>query len=182
MARLALRDGSEVRYVAGGDLTLYIWREEPASTAPLLLVIDDLDEASVLALEAMAQRGHPHPEWAPAACRCARAEQVEDELERLSPDGRRALGRIDAEAVRAIAGFYAEHAVDDLPLDRIEEESNGVPAAVHRIASQLAASALPSASGHRRNVPPSIGAGYAPQKMTSSARWQTSSWPPGAPG
>ena len=64
--------------------------------------------------------------------------KVEDELERLSPDGRRALGRIDAEAVRAIAGFYAEHAVDDLPLDRIEEESNGVPAAVHRIASQLA--------------------------------------------
>ena len=30
------------------------------------------------------------------------------------------------------------HAVDDLRLDRIEEESNGVPAAVHRIASQLA--------------------------------------------
>ena len=46
--------------------------------------------------------------------------------------------RLDADAVRAIATFYAEHAIDDLPLSRIEEESDGVPAAVHRIASQLA--------------------------------------------
>ena len=139
MARLALRDGSEVRYVAGGELTPDSWRAEPGSTSPLLLVIDDLDEASVLALEAMAQRGHPPPGVGTLLLAVVRVpSQVEDELERLSPDGQRALGRLDAEAVRAIAAFYAEQAVDDLPLDRIEAESNGVPAAVHRIASQLA--------------------------------------------
>ncbi len=138
LARTALRDGAEVRYVSGAGLSAGLWSEaEP--TSALLLVVDDLDQASVAALRAMAEEGHPPPGPGTLLLAAARVpSEVVDDIQRLSPDGQRALGRLDAAAVRAIAAFYADHAVDELPLALIEERSEGVPAAVHQVASQLA--------------------------------------------
>ncbi|HEX5039513.1 MAG TPA: AAA family ATPase [Candidatus Limnocylindria bacterium] len=138
LARRALREGGEVRYVAGADLSPDLWTEGSTPISAQLLVLDDLDQASVPALKAMAANAPPPGPGTLLLAAVRVPSDVAADITRLSPDGQRTLDRLDAAAVRAIAAFYAERAVDELPLSLIEEETKGIPAAIHRVASQLA--------------------------------------------
>ena len=59
----------------------------------------------------------------------------------VTDDRRRELGPLDEEAVAVIAALYADPALEAPPLQLILEESDGIPIAIHRVASQWARNA-----------------------------------------
>jgi WD40 repeat protein len=64
------------------------------------------------------------------------------QVSRLVPDERRRrLAPLAVDAVRQIAHLYLERPSDDLPAQLLLEESEGMPAAIHRVASQWARAA-----------------------------------------
>ena len=116
-----------------------------ARGSPALTVVDDLDAGgpelaratSALAAE-LAGRAHLllviHRLEAPPPLQALAATLAPEER-------RRTVGPLDGAAVRAITGLYAGRAADDAPLGEIIAESDGVPAAVHRVASRWARTA-----------------------------------------
>jgi WD40 repeat protein len=112
---------------------------------PTLTVVDDLDAAPAEALgligdesRAVASRQQlllvTHRQEAPA--------QLTALAERMAPaELRRQLGPLDAVAVRTIVALYAGRATDEAPVGDLLRDSDGVPAAIHRLASQWARSA-----------------------------------------
>jgi class 3 adenylate cyclase/WD40 repeat protein/energy-coupling factor transporter ATP-binding protein EcfA2 len=112
---------------------------------PVLTVIDDLDAAPADAVSAIVElagaiggqramylvthRREAPPQLVAVAERLAAAEQ------------RRTLSPLDAEAVRSIVALYAGRAADEAPVGDLLRESGGVPAAIHRVASQWARTA-----------------------------------------
>ena len=137
--------GAMVRYIQGGRG--HALEAVPAAPAdrPLLTVVDDLDAGgpeltratSALAVE-LAGRAHLllviHRLEAPPPLQALAATLAPEER-------RRTVGPLDGAAVRAITGLYAGRAADDAPLGEIIAESDGVPAAVHRVASRWARTA-----------------------------------------
>ena len=62
--------------------------------------------------------------------------------ERLAPaEQRRTVGPVDSDAVRAIVALYAGRAAEEAPIADLLEETHGVPAAIHRVASHWARTA-----------------------------------------
>jgi class 3 adenylate cyclase/WD40 repeat protein len=112
---------------------------------PTLVIVDDIDAAPT----AMAGRAErfaqelagraglllvTHRQEAPPAI-TALAERL------APPEQRRQLGPLEPDAVRAVAALYAGRGVEDLPLLNLVARSGGVPAVVHRVASQWARAA-----------------------------------------
>jgi WD40 repeat protein len=136
-AAVALADGAAVYYArADGEL-------EPAS-GPALIVVDDVDDAPPARARALLTTLSPGIEQhlvvlthkTPVPVSVAR------QVGRVVPaERRRELGPIDGEAVRQIAQLYLDRSTDDVPVQLLLEESDGIPAAVHRVASQWARSA-----------------------------------------
>ena len=113
-----------------------------ATEGPRLLVVDDLDRAASSDLAGWAA-------WlaSPAPARLTivtSRDRGSDELSALvgavGPIDHLELGPLDSEAVLEIVRLYASDTADELPLHLIEAESEGVPASVHRVASQWARS------------------------------------------
>ncbi len=125
--------------------------ELDALGGPALVIVDDVDAATA-AMAGGAERfahglaGRPalllvtHRREAPAAI-MALAERL------APPEQRRQLGPLEPDAVRAIAALYAGRSVEDLPLGDLVARSGGVPAAVHRVASQWARAAATTRLG-----------------------------------
>jgi WD40 repeat protein/class 3 adenylate cyclase len=137
VAALAHGQGAAVRYLRADD-----GADLPAGSA--LVVIDDLDRVPATRAEALLDGLAPnddrrlviltHGDDPPHAL--ARS------LDRLvPPERRRRLSPLDADAVAAIARLYFERPDDDPPTQLLLEESDGIPAAVHRVASQWARAA-----------------------------------------
>lgn len=140
LAATAHNAGAAVVYVPAvrlGDLPTI----DPADW-PVLTVIDDLDAAPPDTVSAIVEqagaiggqrrmylvthRREAPPQLVAIAERLATAEQ------------RRTLAPLDADAVRAIVALYAGRATDEAPVSDLLLESGGVPAAIHRVASQWA--------------------------------------------
>jgi len=137
VAAAALAEGAAVHYARAGD-------ELDLGSGPGLIVIDDVDDAPsarARALLASLTPGHEHrlvivTHRTPASASLAR------QIGRLMPaERRRELGPIDDEAVRQIAQLYLDRPADDLPVQLLLEESEGIPSAVHRVSSQWARAA-----------------------------------------
>jgi len=112
--------------------------------APALVVAEDVDTLSAAALDRVLARITQDPE--PRLVVLTHTDQPPPAVMRridglVAPESRRALGPLDADAVGEIAGLYLEHADDDPPLRLLLEESEGLPAAVHRVASHWARAA-----------------------------------------
>jgi len=161
LAALAHRDGGSVVYLGGAQTTPETFERMSPSSSPTMVVIDDLDDAPAAAVNVVGA-GSPalfgDSTLTLVAHRNAATSAVLGAIERLDAADERLLGGLDHDGVRAIAALYAEESVDELPIQLIKEESDGVPAAVHRLASQwarnqatrrLGASAERTASGRR---------------------------------
>ncbi len=143
LAVLAHGEGAAVVYrPAGGRADGRTLDLASPAGAAVLEVVDDLDAAGAEAAQATIDRaaevdGRRHLlvvthrlESPPALVALA---------ERLAPpEQRRTLEPLDRSAVRAITALYAGRPADDAPLADIVAESDGVPAAVHKVASRWA--------------------------------------------
>ena len=121
---------SELARTAHGEGAVVRLHPEADSTVPTVVILDEADDPrSTDSLEA----------------------QVADKAmlavlaRRDGPEGstrpRRTLGPLSQEDVAAIAALYAGDTAEAPPAHRILEDSGGVPAAVHRLASQWARTA-----------------------------------------
>ncbi|HEX7173051.1 MAG TPA: hypothetical protein VF365_10635 [Candidatus Limnocylindria bacterium] len=137
IAVLAQGQGAAVRYLRADD-------EADLPGGSTLVVLDDLDRVPATRAEALLAGLAPnddqrlvivtHGDDPPTAL--ARS------LDRLvPPERRRRLSPLDADAVSAIARLYFERPDEDPPTQLLLEESDGIPAAVHRVASQWARAA-----------------------------------------
>jgi WD40 repeat protein/class 3 adenylate cyclase len=140
-ALLASHDGAQVRYASGrsnGDIAALLAGADQIA-GPALLVFDDVeaaDEASRRAVRGLAQRLTGRPIMVVAAL--GEGDRAGDRPERRDSDGFAiALTPLDRASVANIVALYAD-GVDTLPIDAIAEASAGVPAEIHRLASQWA--------------------------------------------
>lgn len=137
----AVHDGSTVAYLGGGTATPDALREALASGAQLVIV-DNLDAAAGEAAPRMLRVDAGPRALVVVTLREGAPSAIATVIDRhVPPERQRTLGPLGPEGVRAIAALYAERSIDDLPLELIAAESEGVPAAVHRVASQWARSA-----------------------------------------
>ena len=130
---------------------------------PVLVVIDDLDAAPA-AMAPEVERSRAPSVGRPDACSSSRTAARPRRsswrvAERLAPpEQRRTLGPLDADAVRAIVALYAGRATDEAAASATcSRESGGVPAAVHRVASQWARSDRRRAASRPRQTGPRAG-------------------------
>ena len=127
------RDGASVLYASGlgpAEVALAAIARAAESRRPALLVLDDADRADAqvrLALNSLAEG---------AALVLATGLQAAA-LARLGPREALVLEPLDAEAVSAIAGFYAPPG-SDIPVDTLLRTSRGVARTVHKAASEWA--------------------------------------------
>ena len=137
MAALAHSEGAHVRYIRSDFELTGVGR-------PALLVADDAETIPAAraremwrALAVGSERQLvvvTHVEPAPAS--------LSSQLARFVPDERRrSLGPLPPDAVAEIARLYLERPGDEPPSQLLFEESDGVPAAIHRVASQWARAA-----------------------------------------
>ncbi|HVM24559.1 MAG TPA: AAA family ATPase [Candidatus Limnocylindrales bacterium] len=134
LAGIAYGDGAAVVYVRGsGDLTA------PVATA--LVVIDDVEAlpaTDVRRLMSALAPGHER-RLVVLSHRDPASPSLMRLIERLVPaPRRRVLGALDLQETAAVARLYGEQEAEELPAHMILQESGGVPAAVHRVASQWA--------------------------------------------
>ena len=125
LARLAHAEGAAVR----------VGHEAADAPGAGVLVLEDVDTAPSTTLEAIGE----------LESRIAGRPTLVV-LTRREPDGdtrhpRRLLEPIKEADVAAVAALYANEGTDAAPVRRILEESGGIPAAVHRLASQWARTA-----------------------------------------
>jgi hypothetical protein len=138
---LAARDGAVVRYASGrsnGDLAELL-ADADKMRGPALLVFDDLeatDERSRRAVRALAQSVIGKPIMVVAAI--GDGAPPTNRAERRASDGFSiALTPFDRASVADVVALYAAGA-EAPPIDAIAEASAGVPAEIHRLASQWA--------------------------------------------
>lgn len=161
IAGAAQRDGADVVYwPSRNEATAELIATWSTDDRPALFVLDDLELASQGSLSEIEQgigalgdstlAVITHGDSVPIV--------IAELVARLEPTGQLELSPLDSEAIRAIVALYAESS-DDVPMGMIEAESDGVPAAVHRVASQwartqamnrLGTSAQETAVGRRR--------------------------------
>ena len=133
LAREARRDGASVFYASGlgpAEVALAAIGRAAESRGPALLVLDDADRADAevrLALFSLREG---------AAVVLATGVQAAA-LARLEPREALVLEPLDAEAVAAIAAFYAPPG-SEIPVDALLRTSRGVPRRVHAAASEWA--------------------------------------------
>jgi DNA-binding SARP family transcriptional activator/WD40 repeat protein len=133
LAREVQRDGATVFYASGlgpAEVALAAIARAAESRRPALLVLDDADRAAAevrLALFSLR-------EGAPLALATGLQAAA---LARLEPREALVLEPLDAEAVAAIAAFYAPPG-SDIPVDALLRTSRGVPRRVHEAASEWA--------------------------------------------
>ena len=143
-------DGCVIRYAGpGGSATataLSAIRETANSAVPTLLVIDDLDTAGPLVVEALASSLKQLSHKPVLMLALLRDPQAFAELWALVEkvdergDGHRALAPLDLEGVRGIVQIYAGDDTADAPLESMARASAGVPGRVHEVASDWARS------------------------------------------
>ena len=116
-------------------------REAVAATEPTLVVLDDLDAIAAdvaddldAALAAIGRR----PALVVGVLRDAGALAAVVARADAEGDGRRRLGPLGADAVRAIVALYAGDSVDAAPVEAITRASKGEPARVHDLAGEWA--------------------------------------------
>ena len=133
-------EGAVVRYLPsaqGADDVMDL----AATGAPLVLVVDDLDAAATdlqASVARLADAVHDRAALLVLTHRHEAPPTVIALVERLTtPERRLGIGALEPADVRAICALYAGDRVNALPLDEIEASTRGVPAAVHRTASQL---------------------------------------------
>jgi WD40 repeat protein/DNA-binding SARP family transcriptional activator len=138
------RDGAAVLYVGGGGVSedaLATVGRARESGRPTLLVLDDADEIRPLLLEAAASLAresgapplmmlvlHRDDQGPPAFAGMLEAGSAQ----------RLVLGPLRADALAEIAELYAPAGGVQMPLDMLSAASEGVPARVHRVASEWA--------------------------------------------
>jgi class 3 adenylate cyclase/WD40 repeat protein len=119
--------------------------ELAALPGPAVIIVDDIDAAAAPTAgqaERLAQALAGRPGLLLVTHRREALPAITALAERLAPpEQRRQLGPLRPDAVRAVAALYAGRAVDDLPLADLVARSGGVPAVVHRVASQWARTA-----------------------------------------
>lgn len=113
-------------------------------SGPSLLVVEDIDALPAATLDRVLARTTADPEHQLIVV--THAEHPPAAVARrigglVTPERRLALGPLNVDAVGEIARLYFEHADDDPPLRLLLEESEGLPAAVHRVASHWARAA-----------------------------------------
>lgn len=150
LATIAHDAGAAVVYVpaarpAVGDAAAPSGPAGAPTGRPVLTVVDDLDAAAADAVSAVVEGAAELAGRAGMFLVTHRREAPPGLMavaERLAPaEQRRRLGPLDSDAVRSIVALYAGHATDEAPIGELLGESGGVPAAVHRVASQWARTA-----------------------------------------
>jgi len=153
LAREALRRRMTVVYTGAGVATgegLAAIRRAEESERPVLLVVDDAEDAGAEFLDRAAAVGGEsrsggllllvlHERTKAAAPFAARAARV---LE---------LGPLGAEAIAKIARLYQAAEGDPLPIQELVAESRGLPLAVHRVAGERARTRASRAAGASAN-------------------------------
>jgi DNA-binding SARP family transcriptional activator/WD40 repeat protein len=138
------RDGAEVLYVGGrqasdGDLATVGRARE--SSRPTLLVLDDADEMRALLLEGAAslvRQSEGPPLLILVLHRDDQGPPAFAGMLRAGTAPRLVLGPLRAEAVAEIAALYVPVGGAEVPLDRLLAASEGIPASIHRMASEWA--------------------------------------------
>ena len=140
LAAFARSQGATVEYRSG---TAAQPDAAPALTeGSSLLVVDDLDRAASTDLANWATwLASPAPaRLTILTSRKGPSDELSALMDAVAPIDELELGPLDSEAVLDITRLYVADAVDEVPLHLIEAESDGVPASVHRVASQWARS------------------------------------------
>jgi WD40 repeat protein/class 3 adenylate cyclase len=141
-AALAARDGAAVRYAsaaANGALDGLV-QDAAALTDPTLLVLDDLDGADGATQRAAAELATliaQRPVLAVVAASDMAGRAALDLLARAAAGRAISLAPLDRPAVAEVMALYAPGA-EAAPVDAILEASGGIPAQIHRLASQWA--------------------------------------------
>ena len=147
LATVAHDDGAAVVYVPAARRTAGLPSDEPGASTdgPVLTVVDDLDAAAPESLNSVVEeagRVAGRTAMLLVTHRLEAPRQLISVAERLAPsEQRRRVGPVDSDAVRTIVALYAGHATADAPIGDLLRESGGVPATVHRVASQWARTA-----------------------------------------
>jgi class 3 adenylate cyclase/WD40 repeat protein len=140
LATESWREGARVVYGAGESIGDGLLGSSADDERPRLVVLDDLDRASPTTLERireMSRDAMSRPNLCLLASGTPMPQPVEEAISAGAID-RIPLGALETEAIRAIVEVYAEAEAAEAPIALIEAESDGVPAAVHRVASQWA--------------------------------------------
>jgi WD40 repeat protein/class 3 adenylate cyclase len=141
IAATAVRSGGRIVYIGAGGTAAALAQSALADAAQAavatLVVLDDLDAigealVSTLADSALTTRPVLVLGLAREPERILGLAQLLDEGGRLG-GGHRALGPLDASAMRDIADLYAGAYVDEVPLEEIGRASGGVPSRVHEL-------------------------------------------------
>ncbi len=135
----AHREGAAVLYAAGTgppEAVLAAIARVREARRPALVVLDNVDRAPADVRAALRALG-PALGRLPALVLASGQEAAA--LDRLEPQASLVLGPLDAESVRAIAGFYAPAAGGDaVPVDTLLATSRGVARRVHEAAFEWA--------------------------------------------
>src|SRR5262245_56145508 len=126
---------------AGPALALAALREALDAGRPSLLVLDDLDALGDGVLQALMEAFDRIESGAVLVVGLLRDPDTASELVARADrdvDGHRALGPVDAGAIRRNGELYAPDGVDDMPLESISRASGGVPGQVHERMSEWA--------------------------------------------
>ncbi len=138
VAEEAHREGATVIYAAGAgppEAVLAAVARLREARRPMLLVLDDADRAPASVRAALRDLA-PALSQLPALALVTGQELAA--LARLEPQESLVLEPLDAESVRAIAGFYARSDGDAVPVETLLATSRGVPRRVHEAAAEWA--------------------------------------------
>ena len=125
------REGGAVLYAAGtgpAESVLAALARTRVLRGSALLVVDDADRAPAEVRTALRE---------PTEALVLVTGQEAAALARLEPAESIVLEPLDADGVRAIAGFYAPPG-DEIPVDRLLDTSGGVPRRIHEAAGEWA--------------------------------------------
>ena len=126
---------------AGPALALAALREALDAGKPSLLVLDDLDALGEAVPRALSEAFDRIEAGAVLVVALLRDPDATAELVAYADrdlDGHRALGPLDAVAIRLIGELYAPGGVEEMPLESIARVSGGVPGQVHERMSEWA--------------------------------------------
>jgi WD40 repeat protein/class 3 adenylate cyclase len=145
LAGIAHEQGADVFYQAGDESpNRDAFAVVTTSPVPSVVIFDDAEKAPNRVTALIARLGK-ELDGLPVLLVLSHADSpaaTHGLLTQIAADDhRRELQPLDEGAVAAIAGLYADPSLEAPPVHLILEESDGIPIAVHRVASQWARSA-----------------------------------------